>query len=156
MANTPYHNHLHFAGLRALAAELPKTRVAQIRSIWPLISAALHRGHKLTAINDRLREDGFEIQYRTLNRYVNRLRFEDTASDTANEITKPFRSVRKRRPDSVEPTAILTPTAPALTSNNELRKQRDPMAVARDYLSGGTKVRGFQFKEGAPDMSKLV
>lgn len=30
------------------------------------------------------------------------------------------------------------------------------MAAARDYLSGGKKARGFQFKEGVPDLSKLV
>src|SRR5688572_3227535 len=58
---------------RDLLSERPTTKMGQVRAAWPHIQAALHAGHTLKAVWERLRADGVDIHYNRLSEYLGRL-----------------------------------------------------------------------------------
>lgn len=60
--------------LEAFRNELPKTRIALIRLLWPAIRSCLDAGHSLRDIQAKLRDDGIDIAYSTLCWGVSALR----------------------------------------------------------------------------------
>ena len=55
------------------SAEIPTTKMGQVRWAWPEIQAALAAGHTLQLVHQRLNEIGIAIGYRTLSLYIGRL-----------------------------------------------------------------------------------
>jgi len=62
--------------LHALQSQRPDKPMAQVRWAWAEINEALNAGHTLKVIHQRLCQDGIEIAYSTLARYINRVRCE--------------------------------------------------------------------------------
>ena len=91
--------------------------MAQVRWAWPEINAALSAGHTLKLIHQRLCQDGVEIAYSTLARYINRVRCE-RARQTARAGT--FSGYQGHRPLKIQ-----TPAA----------VREDPLASAMRALS---------------------
>src|ERR1043165_8856491 len=68
--------------LRGLLNERPKTKMGQIKAVWPQIEQALRAGHTLRAVWERLQGDGIQIHYNRLSEYVCRLRRREHAATT--------------------------------------------------------------------------
>jgi hypothetical protein len=99
---------------RALNTEMPRSKMALLRGLYPEIAATLKMGHSLKDIHQRLVEDGVEVSYTVFLSYVNRIRRERTRS--------PF--VQNRQPL----------TAPAPTETTPAARE-DPLASAMRALS---------------------
>jgi hypothetical protein len=129
--------------LRALCAEKPDRTMARVRLLWPLIQTALEGGHSLKRVCERLNEDGFAINYRTLSTCVSIVR---------RETRRPSVNARKHRarPSAIASTAPPTTALAALTSHES---QRDPLANLRKY--GTDRLPGFHSAEEPPDPEKL-
>ena len=99
---------------RELKTEMPRSKMALLRGLYPEIAATLQMGHTLKEIHQRLVEDGIEVSYTVFLSYVNRIRREKARS--------PF--VPNRHP----PTLAVSPEeAPAA--------REDPLASAMRALS---------------------
>lgn len=60
--------------LAALGEKTAVTKAAQLRMLWPEISAALANGHTLKSVCDCLEADGLKMSARSLGVYVTRMR----------------------------------------------------------------------------------
>jgi hypothetical protein len=60
--------------LRTFSEELPKTRIALVRMLWPTIQACLDAGHSLRDVHEKLQLDGIKMAYSTLCWAVEKLR----------------------------------------------------------------------------------
>jgi hypothetical protein len=67
--------------LAALLEKKPPTKAAQIRNLWPEITAALERGHSLKAITECLAADGISISAHSLSAYLGRIRKNSAAAE---------------------------------------------------------------------------
>lgn len=56
--------------LDTLADNLPASKRALIRLLWPKIKASLDMGHTVREVLEKLRLDGIELSYPSLCRYV--------------------------------------------------------------------------------------
>jgi hypothetical protein len=125
--------------LRALVTEWPSKPIAKVRWAWTDINSALNAGHSVKVIHQRLCEDGLEISYRTLARYVHRFRMEGVKK-------LPSGSFRLSNPVAREPG---TQTAPA---GNRV----DPLASAIEALSKGRYSVREAMCDGDPTKKKLI
>ena len=118
--------------LSSLPDELPATRIALVRRLWPQISAALHAGHNLVVVHDRLTEGGFVLPYSTLAACVHRIRLEQarTLPSRARPVEKTVQKRTQPRPG-----------------------QADPLANLEKY--GTANLPGFHFTGEPPDPDKL-
>ena len=76
MSENSYLKNSLLPSLHALQSQRPDKPMAQVRWAWAEINAALSAGHTLKTIHERLCQDGVEIAYSTLARYINRVRCE--------------------------------------------------------------------------------
>ena len=114
--------------LRALQSEIPSSPMAQIRWAWPLVSAALHAGHSLKAIHQRLAEDGLKISYRTLTRCVHRIRLDEAR--TRDERPTGVRSSRSPRRSTTH-LAALVPSDPLAQAMEACARPRYDITAAQ-------------------------
>lgn len=140
--------------LRALQDEIPRTRIALVRLIWPEMKPALDRGHSLKAVHQRLTDAGLDITCRRLSQCIIRLRREEKRSglppkaagntrmgpDVSSASTKLRDDQRSRIDACEERMAVQSKTA-------------DPLA---DFRERTAKMRAFDYESGPPDESKLI
>ena len=69
--------HLDIARLRERAGEKPRTKVGQVRQVWPEVKNLLAAGHSLKDIWAWLNEIGLDISYARLSHCVAQLRLQD-------------------------------------------------------------------------------
>jgi hypothetical protein len=114
--------HLDISRLRERVAERPRTKVGQVRQVWPEIKSA---GHSLKDIWAWLNEIGLDIGYARLSHCIAQLRLQDRAAqppiqdllrrltpvpaaqaqqeqpadrgESRNETFDPLRNIRERR-----------------------------------------------------------
>ena len=108
--------------LAALRQKKPQTKAAQIRSLWPEITAALDNGHSLKAIAECLAADGIAVSVRSLSAYVGRI--QKGSIDTKN-LTPPKRVLAA---GNVAPSSTAKPV-PVQVNPDRLR---DPLANIRE------------------------
>jgi len=73
-------SHLDIARLRERAGQKPRTKVGQVRQVWPEIKNLLSAGHSLKDISAWLNEIGLEISYARLSHCASQLRLQDKAA----------------------------------------------------------------------------
>ena len=124
--------------LHALRNQRPAKQMAQVRWAWEEINAALNAGHTLKAIHGRLGQDGIDIAYSTLARYVNRIRSQQRRqnADAGVRVSYP-----RRRPVKME-----TFTAAGF----------DPLATAMEALSKPRYSVRDAMCDGDPRKKKLI
>jgi len=120
---------------RELKTEMPRSKMALLRGLYPEITATLQMGHTLKEIHQRLVEDGVEVSYTVFLSYVNRIRRERTRS--------PF--VQKRQPLTVPSPTEKAPTA-----------REDPLASAMRALSKPRYDIREAMCDGDPTKKKLI
>jgi len=120
---------------RALKTEMPRSKMAFLRGLYPEITATLQMGHTLKEIHQRLVEDGVEVSYTVFLSYVNRIRRERTRS--------PF--VQNGHPITAPAT---TTAAPAV--------REDPLASAMRALSKPRYDIREAMCDGDPTKKKLI
>ena len=74
--------HLDITRLRERAGEKPRTKVGQVRQVWPEIKNLLSAGHSLKDIWAWLNEIGLDIGYARLSNCIVQLRLQDRAAQT--------------------------------------------------------------------------
>jgi hypothetical protein len=119
---------LEMPQLRGLLKERPRTKMGQIKAVWPQIEQALRAGHTLKAVWERLQSDGIHIHYNRLSEYVCRLRRRENAATTTTGPAAP--QAGKGNPVA----------APQLDKRGE---ERDPAANLRERLDRPT---GFAYR----------
>ncbi len=129
--------------LAALREKKPRTKAAQIRSLWPEIKAALDEGHSLQDIAECLAADGITVSVRSLSVYVGRLR---KSSD--KKLTPPGQTV-------LAGNVISTSTAKAETvpADPDPKGSRDPLANVRERQK---KRPGFDYRPELADPKQLI
>ena len=76
MFETVVPNDSKLPSLQAIVDQRPTKLMAQVRWAWTEINAALKAGHTLKIIHENLCQDGIQIGYSTLARYISRIRCE--------------------------------------------------------------------------------
>jgi len=122
--------------LHLLQSQRPVKPMAQVRGAWAEINAALNAGHTLKVIHQRLREDGIEIAYNTLARYINRVRCEQARQTPGAGASYPG-----RRPLKTQALAA---------------KSFDPLANAMEALSKPRYSVRDAMCDGDPTKKKLI
>jgi hypothetical protein len=74
--------HLDITRLRMRAGEKPRTKVGQVRQVWPEVRNLLTAGHSLKDIWAWLNEAGINIGYARLSHCITQLRLQDRAAQT--------------------------------------------------------------------------
>jgi len=120
---------------RALKTEMPRSKMAFLRGLYPEIAATLQMGHTLKDIHQRLVEDGVEVSYTVFLSYVNRIRRERGRS--------PFLQNR-------QPLTAPTPTAKVPAA------REDPLASAMRALSKPRYDIREAMCDGDPTKKKLI
>ena len=120
--------------LSALLDELPSSRIALVRRLWPQISAVPDAGHNLVAVHQRLTQGGFDIPYSTLAACVHRIRLEQ-----ARPLPTRARRVEKTTDKRAQPP--------------QRRPEHDPLANLEKY--GTASLRRFDYPGEPPDPKKL-
>ena len=151
-APPPHHanqRHTEPSHLNGLPVRRPVRKAAQIRWLWPEISAALAAGHTITEVRQVLALDGLEISYSKLRAYIARLRKSNSIQPIVN-----------RRPVPIVPAATGVPAGAPLAvppTNPAPRPAEvapyDPLANLRDRL---TRRPGFEYDGRPPDEKKLI
>lgn len=117
--------------LSALVESAPKFKSGQIQGLWPRITEALARGHKLKQIWESMSRDGLDVSYS---------RFRHVVADLKRSLpTGDKLRVHQDRPGK--------------RSVGSEVAERDPAANLRQRLNNRP---GFQFDERPPDLKKLV
>ena len=124
--------------LHLLQSQRPVKPMAQVRAAWAEINAALNAGHTLKVIHQRLGQDGIEISYSTLARYINRVRCEQARKATR---TGALASYPGRRPLKVQTVAATS---------------FDPLASAMEALSRPRYSVRDAMCDGDPTKKKLI
>lgn len=83
--------------LDALAHNLPASKRALIRLLWPKIKASLDVGHTVREVLEKLRLDGIQLSYPSLCRYV--VEFRQIEPGTAESSTAQRLQEKSGRPD---------------------------------------------------------
>ena len=112
--------------------------MAQVRGAWAEINVALNAGHTLKVIHQRLHQDGIEIAYSTLARYISRVRCEQ-ARQTSR--TGAIASYPVRRPLKTQALAA---------------RGFDPLANAMEALSKPRYSVRDAMCDGDPTKKKLI
>jgi hypothetical protein len=73
-------HRLDITRLRERVAEKPRTKVGQVRQVWPEIKTLLGAGHSLKDIWAWLNEIGLDIGYARLSHCIAQLRLHDRAA----------------------------------------------------------------------------
>jgi hypothetical protein len=77
--------HLDINRLRERAGEKPRTKIGQVRQVWPEIKDLLSAGHSLKDIWTWLNEIGLVIGYTHLSYCITQIRLQDRAAQTPIE-----------------------------------------------------------------------
>lgn len=77
--------HLDIKRLRERAGEKPRTKIGQVRQVWPDIKSLLSAGHSLKDIWTWLNEIGLEIGYARLSYCIAQLRLQDRAAQAPSQ-----------------------------------------------------------------------
>lgn len=117
--------------LSALVESVPKFKSGQIQGLWPQITDAIARGHKLKQIWESMSRDGLDVSYS---------RFRHVVADL--KLSHPMDHKSPSRPDRQVQRSI-DPESPEFDPARNLRERLD-------------KRPGFQFDERPPDLKKLV
>jgi hypothetical protein len=114
---------LDISRLRERAGEKPRTKIGQVRQVWPEVKNLLSAGHSLKDIWTWLNEIGLDIGYAHLSYCITQLRWQDRAAEAPiqdllrglrlvppeqarrdqpaeplpNETSDPLRNIRERR-----------------------------------------------------------
>ena len=132
--------------LAALREKKPRTKAAQIRSLWPEIKAALDNGHSLQDIAECLAADGVAVNVRSLSVYVGRLRKNSTAT---KEPTRPSHTASGRN--------VVIPSSTGKSQNSSADENpngsRDPLANVRERQK---KRPGFDYRPELADPKELM
>jgi hypothetical protein len=128
-------HELTLGRFRALKTEMPRSKMALLRGLYPEIAATLQVGHSLKDIHQRLVEDGVEVSYTVFLSYVNRIRRERARS--------PF--VPNRQPPTLPVHAEKAPAA-----------REDPLASAMRALSKPRYDIREAMCDGDPTKKKLI
>jgi hypothetical protein len=118
--------------LATLAEGTPKFKSGQILGLWPQITDALARGHKLKQIWECLSHDGLEVSYS---------RFRHVIADLKRS-ADPLHHEHLPRPERLIKIGM----------SNEI-PERDPVENLRSRLNNRP---GFHWDESPPDLKKLV
>jgi hypothetical protein len=138
MSDNSYLKNFLLPSLHALQSQRPDKPMAQVRWAWVEINAALSAGRTLKAIHQRLCQDGVEIAYSTLARYINRVRCE-RARQTAGAGT--FSGYTGR---------------PLVKTQAHAAAREDPLASAMRALSKPTYSVREAMCDGDPTKKKLI
>ena len=124
--------------IERLASRWPKTKIGQIRWLWPEILAALDGGHSLKEVREELGRDGIELPYSKFRYYVARLR-------KAHSTEAP----------AVRALAAITPypNVDSQRRSETSTSARDPLANLRERIASRP---GFEYDESPPDESKVI
>jgi hypothetical protein len=109
--------------------------MAQVRWAWTEIDAALKAGHTLKVVHERMCQDGIQIGYSTLARYISRIRCEQARQGPR------FGIHAERRP---------------LKTQHPLPANYDPLASAMAALSKPRYSVKEAMCDGDPTKKKLV
>lgn len=112
----------------------PKTKIGQIRWLWPEVLTALAAGHSLKDVWEELSRDGIELSYSKFRSYVARLRKTHSVS---------------RVPALADVDEDHSPRP----ASNAVMPVRDPLANLREKTA---RRPGFEYDESPPDESKLI
>ncbi len=115
--------------VEALAREKPTQLMAQLRSVWPQVRAALDAGHTLRLIHKRLNASGIPISYKCLSAYRGRIE-----------------RGKKGRAGSA------SPKAPGKRLDTAPSQPFDPLANLRAHEQRKPE---WQYPTGPPDESKI-
>jgi hypothetical protein len=126
--------HLDINRLRERAGEKPRTKVGQIRQVWPEIKNLLSAGHSLKDIWAWLNEIGLDIGYAHLSYCIAQLRLQDRA---AHPPIHDF--LRGLTPAPAEQVRQEQPTAQSEPSPNETS---DPLRNIRERRA---RKSGFEY-----------
>jgi len=127
--------------LAALGEKKPRSKAAQLRSLWPEIKAALDNGHTLKAVSECLEADGLKMSVYTLGSYVARMRRKSTESPLDSQVP-------------VAPTSVVP------VRNVEQRRNREHEEGASDPLANLRKSQAkrpaFDYRPELADPDKLI
>jgi hypothetical protein len=101
--------------------------MGQVRAAWPHIREALHAGHTLKAVWERLQADGLDIRYNRLSEYIGRIQRRGAHRKTTSAPAPPQAGKEK-------------PVSQLLSAS---RAKDDPAANLRDRLDRST---GFAYR----------
>ena len=93
------------ARLAALREKKPPTKAAQIRALWPDITAALDGGHSLKSVCECLEADGIEITVPALGSYITRMRRRSASVVAALPAAASDSTTRRNDPGKLAETA---------------------------------------------------
>ncbi len=126
--------HLDINRLRERAGEKPRTKIGQVRQVWPEIKNLVSAGHSLKDIWTWLNEIGLAIGYAHLSYCITQLRQQDRAAET------PIQDLlRGLRPVPPEQTRQDPPARQAEPSPNETS---DPLRNIRERRA---RKSGFEY-----------
>jgi hypothetical protein len=129
--------------LAALHDKKPRTKAAQVRTLWPEIKAALEKGHSLKTVCECLEADGLTMTVQTLGSYVTRMRRMPALRDEPTVSRDHQHRMEAARDHDVA--AVAT----AATSRSSV----DPLANIRERL---VKRTGFDYRPELADPKKLI
>ena len=122
--------------LSSLVAARPRSKLGQVRRLWPEIKAALRDGHQLKQVWECLSEDGIELSWSKFRTYIVRLRkLEAAGAEMPHRGAEPVETTPSRRNSQPAP------------------PNRDALANLRERINNRP---GFEFDERPPDAKKLI
>jgi hypothetical protein len=122
----------------------PKSKIGQLRWLWPEILTALAAGHSLKDVWEELGRDDIELSYSKFRSYVARLR--KTHSVSRAPALADVGGDHSARPESKDATPVRDPLA------NLREKPRDGLAFT---MTKRRQTRANSFKRGGRKMSKV-
>ena len=123
--------------LDSLAVEHPRRKLTLVRLLWPKIRACLARGHTVREIQEKLRLDGIQINYKNLCACLAELRQRDGGNSSQETAAA---MAGKRGPDPV----------PGRRRGDDIgRGQQDPLENVRRLTE--KRRPGFQYPGTLPD-----
>jgi hypothetical protein len=126
--------HLDIKRLRERAGEKPRTKIGQVRQVWPEIKNLVSAGHSLKDIWTWLNEIGLDIGYPHLSYCIAQLRQQNRAAQA------PIQDLLLGlRPVSPEQTRLDQPASQAEPSPNETS---DPLRNIRERRA---RKSGFEY-----------
>jgi len=113
--------------LRERAGVRPRTKIGQVRQVWPEIKKLLNAGHNLTDIWAWLNEIGIEIGYGRLSHCIGQLRLQDRAAQAPiQDLLRGLASVPPERARQEQPAGQSGP--PPNEARDPLRNIRERRA----------------------------
>ena len=132
MGNAVSSDQQPVSAVESLGREKPTKLMAQLRAVWPQVEQALHAGHTLRLIHQRLNMAGIQISYGCLIVYRGRIkRGKKAPAASVSQNTVVSASPQNHTPQGFDPLANL---------HAQERKRR----------------AAWQYPAGLPDIKKLA